>query len=72
MGRIAVFLVVIAGTSYLLIGWLLPRVLGIESSPVLRASLSVIVAVILWGVVVWFAGDRIGTEPSDEERRSSG
>ena len=69
MARIALFVVVVGGVSYLVIDAVARRLMGEAPSPVLTISLSVIAAVILWTVFVWFAGDRMGQRDSDRGSR---
>jgi uncharacterized membrane protein YdcZ (DUF606 family) len=69
MGRIALFLAVVGGLAYVVIDAAARRLTGEASSPVLAISLSVIVAVILWTVFVWFAGDRLGQGGDDRSSK---
>lgn len=68
MGRIALFVLIVGGVSYLVIDAVVPRLTGRTPPTLLTLSLSVIVAVILWTIFVWFAGDRLGSRGDD--RRS--
>ncbi len=58
MARIALYVIAVAGVTYLV----LDRLTGLSLGRVVMASLSVIVAVILWTGFVWWAGDRLGSE----------
>ncbi len=67
MGRIALFVVVVGGLSYLAIDAVAGRLTQEEPSLVLTISLAVIAAVIFWTVLVWFVGDRMGQRGGDHD-----
>lgn len=70
MARIALFVAVVAGLSYVLTEWVAGRLLGIEIRPLMALFSSVIVAAILWTALVWWAGDRL--DPRDDGPDSHG
>jgi hypothetical protein len=77
MGRIALFVVAVGGLSYLILDLVVGGLIGVSLSPVVSVSVSVIIAVIAWTVLIWMAGDRLGrrtnTRPMDArpaDRRS--
>lgn len=60
MGRIALFVLLVGGAAYLIIELVAERVLGVAIHPVVSISLAVILAVVLWTLLVWRFGDRLG------------
>lgn len=75
MGRIALFVIFVAGLSYLLAEWVAGRLLGIEVRPLVALFSSIIVAAVLWTALVWWAGERLerrngppDSEPPGESR----
>jgi len=60
VGRIALFVVVIGGGFYFLLGVVASRIFGTTLSPVTRVSLAVLFAVVAWTVLIWRFGDRLG------------
>jgi hypothetical protein len=64
MGRIALFVIAIGGLGYLVIELIVRRLLGVQVSPVVAVSVSVIIAVIVWTIFIWIAGDRLGQRTS--------
>ncbi len=72
MGRIALFVVAVAGLAYLLIEVIVEGLLGVSLSRVVAISLSVILAVILWTAFIWLAGERLGRRGTGREPRNGG
>lgn len=66
MGRIALFVIAVGGLFYVILHLVVGRLLGIGLKPVVSASASIIVAVIAWTVLIWFAGDRLGRGPDSD------
>lgn len=71
MARIALFVVVVAGLSYVLTEWVAGRLLGIEVRPLVALFSSVIVAAILWTALVWWAGERLNRRDGSPDARGS-
>lgn len=67
MARIALFVIVVAGLAYWTITVLAPRLFDLSVSPVTTISVSVIVAVILWTLLMLRFSDRLGHR--DDEQR---
>jgi presenilin-like A22 family membrane protease len=53
MGRIALFVILVAGAGYFAID-LVARVLGATISPVVEISLAVLLAIVSWTVLIWW------------------
>jgi integral membrane sensor domain MASE1 len=70
MGRIALFVILVAGAGYFAID-LVARVLGATISPVVEISLAVLLAIVSWTVLIWWIGDRIGQANDTDERNRS-
>lgn len=68
MGRIALFVIVVGGLSYLIIEVIVSRVIGAPLNPVVAVSASIIVAVIAWTIFIWYAGDRLGQKTNARRR----
>ena len=60
MGRIALFVVAVGGVAYFVIDLVASRVFRTAVSPVIAVSLAVLLAVVLWTSLIWWAGDRLG------------
>ncbi|MEJ2320527.1 MAG: hypothetical protein P8Y10_13465 [Gemmatimonadales bacterium] len=67
MARIALFVIVVAGLAYWAISVLATRLFNASMSPVAAISVSVIVAVVLWTLLMLRFSDRLGHK--DDEQR---
>lgn len=69
MGRIALFVAVVAGLATVAIRWVTRWWFGSSVSLVTAASLAVILAVILWTLLVARYGERLQAGPEEPEDR---
>lgn len=68
MGRIALFVIAIGGLAFLAIEWIVGRLFGVPVSRVLSVSVSIIIAVIVWTMFIWIAGERLGQRTSSRRK----
>jgi uncharacterized membrane protein YbhN (UPF0104 family) len=62
------FVVAVGGLGYLIIELIVSRLLGAPVTRVVAVSVSIIIAVIVWTIFIWIAGDRLGRRKSARGR----
>ena len=72
MLRIGLFLLVVGGGAYLVVDrWIAPAI-GPDAGPVVKVSLAVIIAVLMWTVLIWIVGERLGVRDGATKGDPSG
>lgn len=68
MTRVLGFVAAAAILTWIAVGWVGDRFFGASPEPSVRASVSVLVGVVLWTLLVWWKADDLGRTEHRERR----